>query len=170
MAISRSQNALATAGQALAMSGAPEAVKIIAELEERFPAFTLIKAVSIPTIRSAIELQQGNTAKAIEALRFAVPYEGALLGAIYTRGQAYLKAKAGLEAAAEFKKVLDHRAVAPTLPLYPLAHLGLARARVLAGDAAGARKSYQDFLAIWKNADPDIPILIQAKQEYAKLN
>ena len=88
----------------------------------------------------------------------------------YTRGLAYLQEKSGREAAAEFQETIANRGAAALSVLYPLSHLGLARANALAGDLPKARKSYQDFLALWKDADADIPILIQAKQEYAKLN
>ena len=87
----------------------------------------------------------------------------------YLRGQIYLRQKAGNEAAAEFQKILDHRGVEPLSPLYPLAHLGLARASALSGDPAKARREYQDFLALWKDADQDLPILIEAKKEYEQL-
>jgi hypothetical protein len=85
------------------------------------------------------------------------------------RGQAYLRLKSGSEAAAEFRKILDHRGEVPLSTLYPLAHLGLARASALAGDVSGSRKAYQDFLALWKDADADLPVLIQAKKEYERL-
>jgi predicted Zn-dependent protease len=87
----------------------------------------------------------------------------------YVRGQAYLKARQGKEAAAEFQKILDHRGVCQTSPECALSHLQLGRARALAGDNPGARGAYQDFFALWKDADPDIPILKEAKAEYAKL-
>ena len=88
---------------------------------------------------------------------------------VYVRGQAYLRAGRGAEAAAEFKRILDHRGVRPNNFLFSLAHLGLARACALSGDVLKSRNSYQDFLALWKDADPDIPVLQQARQEYAKL-
>jgi hypothetical protein len=81
-------------------------------------------------------------------------------------GQAYLKLKRGAEAAAEFQKILDHRGYAPLSPLYPLAHLGLARAATLTGETSKSRKAYEDFFAAWKEADSDLPILIEAKKEY----
>jgi hypothetical protein len=101
-----------------------------------------------------------------------VPYD--LNGAIpfqtlYLRGEAFLAGGSGGEAAGEFQKIIDHRGLLPTTPTWSLAHLGLARARKLAGDASGSRKAYQDFLALWKDADPDIPILKEAKAEYARL-
>ena len=127
--------------------------------------------MSLPTIRGRIEIQRGNPKKAIELLQAAAPYELGSSGpaAIYVRGQAYLRAGAGTEAATEFRKIIDHRGVDPVSPLYPLAYLGLARAGVLAGETVKARKAYQDFFAFWKDADPDIPILREAKAEYAKL-
>jgi len=88
---------------------------------------------------------------------------------IYVRGQAYLRQRTGAEAAAEFQKIIDHRGQAPLSALYPLAYLGLARAATLTGDTAKSRKAYQDFLAFWKDADSDLPILQEAKREYEKL-
>ena len=88
---------------------------------------------------------------------------------VFVRGEAYLAAHKGSEAAAEFQKILDHRGLVLNQPIGALAHLGLGRAYVLQGDTAKARTAYQDFLTLWKDADPDIPILKQAKVEYAKL-
>ncbi len=100
-----------------------------------------------------------------------MPYELSVLGigAIYARGRAFLHSGKGPEAVAEFQKILDHRGIAPVSPVHALAEVGLARARLLAGDTAGARIAYQDFFALWKDADPGIPLLQQAKAEYAKL-
>ncbi|MFN2393964.1 MAG: tol-pal system YbgF family protein, partial [Pyrinomonadaceae bacterium] len=84
--------------------------------------------------------------------------------------QIYLNQQRGTDAAAEFQKILDHRGWQPTSPLYSLAHLGLARAAALTGDTARARQAYQDFFALWKDADPDVPLLQEARQEYEKLN
>jgi tetratricopeptide (TPR) repeat protein len=172
IAMGRNLNTLPFTGLALAIAGSPEAERISAELEERFPTFTIAKTVVVPTIRSSMELQRGHAAKALELLENATPYELGFPITIYTRGLAYLRAMSGTEAAAEFQKMLDHRGATQlaTSPLYPLAHLGLARAKALSSDSAGARKSYQDFFAIWKDADADIPVLIQARQEYARLN
>ena len=93
----------------------------------------------------------------------------ALFQIAYLRGQAYLNQHKGADAAAEFQKILDHRGWQPASPLYPLAHLGLARAAALSGDTTKARTAYQDFFALWKDADPDIPILQEARREYEKL-
>ena len=117
--------------------------------------------------------------RAIELLKVAVPYElglvmanlevGALLYPVYVRGQAYLLLHDGNKAALEFQKFLDHRSLVANNSLFVLAHLGLARAYAMQGDTAKAKAAYQDFLTLWKDADPDIPIFIAAKTEYAKL-
>jgi ATP/maltotriose-dependent transcriptional regulator MalT len=128
-------------------------------------------------IRAAIALDQNAPAKAIAELQPASPYElgspaqsiGLNLYPVYVRGLAYLAAHQGAQAAAEFQKILDHPGVVTNEPIASLAHLGLARARALSGDKSGARKAYQDFLALWQHADPRLPILQQAKVEYAKL-
>jgi eukaryotic-like serine/threonine-protein kinase len=158
---------------ALAMSGeASRAQAITEELTRRFPADTLLRAVSLPTVGALIAMNRKGPNEVIERLQAAAPYE---LGAaqallpIYIRGLAYLQAKRGAEAAAEFQKIVDHRGIVPVFPEHSLARLGLGRAYVMSGDAAKARAAYQDFLALWKDADPDIPILKQAKAEYAKL-
>jgi Tfp pilus assembly protein PilF len=88
---------------------------------------------------------------------------------VYVRGEAYLQAHSGAAAAAEFQKILDHRGVVVNFPLGALAHVGLARAYALSGDAPKAKTAYQDFFALWKDADPDIPILKESKAEYEKL-
>ena len=117
---------------------------------------------------------------AIKRLERAIPYDFAMPGTVlfakfgglytvYVRGQAYLAAGLGQEAAAEFQKILDHRGIVLADPVGALAHLQLGRAYVVSGDRIKARSAYQDFLAIWKDADPDIPVVKQAKAEYAKL-
>ena len=88
---------------------------------------------------------------------------------VFVRGQAYLLARQGSEAAAQFQKILDHRGIVLNEPIGTLAHLGLARAYAMQGETAKAKAAYQDFLTLWKDADPDIPILIAAKAEYARL-
>jgi tetratricopeptide (TPR) repeat protein len=131
----------------------------------------MMNSVNLPLIRGEIEIVRGNPARALQLLEPAAPYDLSFLGigAIYARGRAFLHSGKGPEAAAEFQKILDHRGIAAVSPVYTLARVGLARARVLAGDAAGARTAYQDFFALWKDADPDIPVLIAAKAEYDKL-
>jgi hypothetical protein len=127
--------------------------------------------------RSALALNSGNAQAALDALTAAAPYE---LGhtnedftfavyPVYFRGQAYLAARSGVAAAGEFQKILDHSGVVGNEPIGALAHLGLGRAYALSGDSAKAKTAYQDFFALWKTADPDVPILKEAKAEYAKL-
>jgi eukaryotic-like serine/threonine-protein kinase len=127
---------------------------------------------TIACIRAAIELNRKNPAAAIEALRRAVPYDLASDSyglTLYYRGLAYLELKSGKEAASQFQKILDNHGLVTTHVNWPLAHLGLARAYAMQGDTAKAKAAYQDFLTLWKDADPDIPIFIAAKSEYAKL-
>jgi len=163
---------------ALAMCGeTAQAEKLAAETSKLFPNGTLWNAVQLPEIRAAIELQRDQPAKAVELLASASPYERAYPEAVYLRGLAYLRLHKGAEAAAEFQKILDHKGASwgstwlyPNWGLYySISYLGLARGSALAGDAAKSRKAYQEFLALWKDADPGIPILKQAKAEYAKL-
>lgn len=137
-------------------------------LKER-PADTLLGAVRVPMRRAAVELTRNQPAKALEQLKSAAPYERAYPEVVYLRGLAYLRIGNGVAAAVEFRKIIDHKGVAWG-PRYPLAYLGLARAAAQTGDADSARKAYQDFLTLWKSADPDIPFLIEAKKEYARLN
>ena len=163
---------------ALAMCGdAAQAEKLAGETSKLFPNGTLWNAVQLPAIRAAIALKRDQPAKAVELLASASPYERAYPEAVYLRGLAYLGLREGAEAAAEFEKILDHKGAnwgsAWQHPywgqFYSLSYLGLARASALAGDTAKAGKTFQDFFALWKDADPDIPILIAAKSEYAKL-
>ena len=149
---------------------------LIEEIHKESPEDTLLNFVWIPTFKAVLKIHEGRADEAIELLRGATAYEPGIttIPAIYVRGWAYLENKSGPEAAAEFRKIADHRTAAfsgygPLSPFYPLSHLGLGRAYALMGDAPKARKSYEDFFAIWKDADPDIPILIQAKKEYAQL-
>src|SRR6266852_9964373 len=132
----------------------------------------------MPAIKAAKELNAGNSTQALMFLEAAAPYElgeppqfqlGTLYP-VYIRGQAQLMTHNGSAAAAEFQKFLDHRGVVVNFPLGALAHLGLARAYALSGDTAKSRTAYQDFFNLWKDADPDIPILQEAKAEYVKLH
>jgi eukaryotic-like serine/threonine-protein kinase len=174
LSYSRGRGALVFAGRALALTGeAREAEAIAQELVRQSPTDTFVNAVAVPEIRAAVAMNQGNPGKAIELLQAATPYEFGTTTAVrsnYLRGLAYLKLHQSKEAAAEFQKILDHPGVCIfSLPTCRLARLQLGRARVEAGDAGGARTAYQDFFALWKDADPDIPILKEAKAEYAKL-
>jgi tetratricopeptide (TPR) repeat protein len=164
------------AALALAICGDTSRAQVLGDdLERRFPEDTLVRVSYLPVLRARIALNQGDSSKAIEMLQVAVPYElGArqLIGAlypVYVRGEALLAARQGAEAAAEFQKILDHRGVVGSDPIGALAHLQMGRAFALAGDKTRAKTAYEDFLALWKNADPDIPILKQAKAEYARL-
>jgi serine/threonine protein kinase/Flp pilus assembly protein TadD len=146
--------------------------KLMADLARRYPADTLLESVYLPIARALLEASPTNSAKSLEELRPTSRFElGPNLNfwPIYVRGLVHLRAKEGKEAAAEFQKIIDHREVNPVAPEYALAFVGLARANVLQGDVAKSRAAYQDFFALWKDADPDIPILKQAKAEYAKL-
>jgi hypothetical protein len=156
---------------ALALCGEiAQAQSLANELAKENPKDTAINAIWLPTIRAAIEISKNNAAGAVQLLKAVGPYEpAAFFWPNYIRAQAYLRQKAGALARAEFQKILDHRGWDPTSYLYPLAHLGLAHAATLVGDMSGSRKAYQDFLAMWKDADADLPILIEAKKEYAAL-
>jgi eukaryotic-like serine/threonine-protein kinase len=162
------------AGFAFATCGeTAKAETVASELSKNYPLDTLVQKVSIPQIRARIDLQRGDSAKAIEQLRPTEAYQFGYIAdgkPIYLRGLAYLRAKQGSQAVTEFQKVLDHKPAFGASPYVSLARLGLARGFVLSGDSAKARTTYQDFFTAWKDADPDIPILKEAKAEYAKLN
>ena len=173
LATDRGRFVLPFAGFAVATAGdiAPAAA-IADELTKLFPLDTLVNNVWVPSIRGQIEVSRGNPGKAIELLQAAIPFEfgwPARVMPSYVRGQAYLHLHQGKEAAEQFQNILNHRGVCGTLPACLLAHLQLGRARAISGDNAGARTAYQDFFALWKDADPDVPILKEAKAEYAKL-
>jgi len=176
--ISNGRDTEAAATLALALAGdAAQAQQLSGDLAKRYPEDTVVQFNYLPEIQAAIALDQNTPAKAIADLQAASPYELGQpaqiillsLYPVYVRGLAYLAAQQGAQAAAEFQKILDHPGIALNEVIVPLAHLGLARARALSGDKPGARKAYQDFLALWQHADPAIPILQQAKSEYAKL-
>jgi eukaryotic-like serine/threonine-protein kinase len=155
----------------LAMAGdAASAQKLGDKLNKDFPLDTMIQGCWLPAIQAEIELSRGNAVKAIELLQTTSPHElGMWLYPAYIRGLAYLRAAKADAAATEFQKILDHRGLLGNSQRISLAHLGLARAHVLSQDTAKARSAYQDFLELWQDADPDIPILKEAKAEYAKL-
>ena len=168
------------AALALAYSGDDARAKAMADdLGKRFPEDTIMQFNYLPTLRAKLALNKGNAAEAIESLKAAAPYElGASTTApfgwtamypVFVRGEAYLAARQGSEAAAEFQKILDHSGIVINQPIGALAHLGLGRAYVLQGETAKAKSAYQDFLTLWNEADADIPVLMQAKAEYAKL-
>jgi serine/threonine protein kinase/tetratricopeptide (TPR) repeat protein len=174
-----SRDAEAQAAVAYALAGdAAHAQSLADDLVKRFPQDTVVQSVWLPTIRAQIETGRKNAARSIELLQAAAPYELGMLSVsatnsclypVYVRAEAYLSAQQGPAAAAEFQKILDHRGLLWNCATGALAHLGLARAFAMQGDTAKARAAYQDFFGLWKDADPDIPILIAAKSEYAKL-
>jgi eukaryotic-like serine/threonine-protein kinase len=158
-------------------SDAAQATRLADDLAKRFPEDTLVQFNYLPAIRSATALRSGKPAKALEALEVASPYELGIpalpftlsLHPVYLRGEAYLALHQGAAAAAEFQKILDHPGVVLNEPMASLAHLGLARAYAMTGDSSKSRTAYQNFFALWKDADPDIPVVKEAKTEYAKL-
>ena len=163
---------------ALALCGdAAQAEKLAALTSTRFPNGTVWNAVQLPAIRAATELQRGQPAKAVELLASASPYERAYPEVAYLRGLAYLRLRKGVEAAAEFRKILDHKGASwastwqhPNWGLYySVSYLGLARGAALAGDAANARRAFQDFFALWKDADQDLRVLAEARRDHAAL-
>ena len=169
----RSQSALT-----LARTGdAAHAEKLIADLAKEYPSDTTLNKGGLAVVRAAIELQRKRPAEAVNALESAKAYEmgggpTAFLDfwPIYLRAEAYMDLHDGAKALTEYQKIADHRGLTPTSPLYVLARLGAARTYALQGDSAKARAAYQDFFAFWKDADPDVPLLKQAKAEYGKLH
>ncbi len=172
LAILRSEESLKLSGIALAVCGEIGQAQSIADEVAKLKSRELTSITMLPEMRAAIEISRNNPAKAIEILEstrylergFGIPGRSTYLRAIV-----YLRMGAGAEAMNEFQKILDRRGQFDTSPFFPLAHLGLARAAALAGDTTKSRQAYQDFFALWKDADADIPILIEAKQEYEKL-
>jgi tetratricopeptide (TPR) repeat protein/predicted Ser/Thr protein kinase len=158
---------------ALALAGdTSRAQSITADLGRRYPSDTILHGVYIPLVNATLALNRKAPDAALEALKACAPYEMGTFPAmlpVHLRGLAYLQAKRGTEAAAEFQKIIDHAGVAPVGMELSLARLGLGRAYVLTGDTAKAKAAYQDFLALWKEADPDVPLLREAKAEYEKL-
>ena len=172
LALARNRFTLPVAALAFALAGAAGPAQAASEeASKKFPADTLVNKLGLPAARAALELNRGNPARAVELLAEAGPYEFCFPGVVaYLHGQAYLRAGRVKDAASQFQKLLDHRGASMGSYTHALASLGLARAQATAGNAAEARKAYQDFLALWKDADPEVPILQEAKQEYAKLS
>jgi eukaryotic-like serine/threonine-protein kinase len=166
------------AALALARTGETAQAKALAdELEKNYPSETVLKVYWLPTVHAALNLDANDSTKALESLEAAAPYElgepeqfqlGTMYP-VYLRGLAYLAAHNGTAAAAQFQRILDHPGVVVNFPTGVLAHLGLGRAYAMSGDKEKARAAYQQFLTLWKDADPDIPILKEAKSEFAKL-
>jgi eukaryotic-like serine/threonine-protein kinase len=163
---------------ALGLAGdSAQAERLVADLGKRFSEDTIVKFNYLPMIRAATALHSSDGKRAIDALSASAPYELGetnssftfALYPVYLHGEAYLAAKQGAAAVNEFQKILDHAGVVGNEPLAALALLGLGRAYALAGDSAKSKTAYQDFFALWKDADPGVPILKQAKAEFAKL-
>ncbi len=173
LALSTGRDAQLYAALALAFArDAARAQGLADDLAKHFPEDTVVQFNYLPTLHAQLALDRKEASKAIETLRAAAPYElgaGGGLYPVYVRGEAYLAENQGGEAATEFQKILDQRGVVGNEPIGALAHLGLARAYALLGDTPKARAAYNAFFALWKEADPDIPILVAAKAEYAKL-
>ncbi|MBV8866436.1 MAG: hypothetical protein JO210_13670, partial [Acidobacteriaceae bacterium] len=181
LALAKGRDVEYAAAFALALSGDSAGPQRLAgDLEKRFPEDTPVQFEYLPTLRALAALAYRASLDAVERLQKALSYDFAMPGTkffaqfgglypAYVRGQAYLEAGRGREAAAEFQKVLDHRGIVLADPIDALAHLQLGRAYTLSGDNAKAKSAYERFLTLWKDADSDIPILKQAKAEYAKL-
>jgi serine/threonine protein kinase/tetratricopeptide (TPR) repeat protein len=177
LALSSGRDVDVTAALALARIGdVPRAQALAEEVQKRYPTHTMLKLYWLPTINAMAEVSRGNSEQALVDLESPAPYElgqgGTSVNGLYpayVRGQAYLLAHNGTAASAEFQKLIDHPGVVFNFVTSALAHLQIGRAYAMAGDTAKAKAAYQDFLALWKDADPDIPILKQAKAEYAKL-
>ena len=170
------------AALALGLSGGSSRSEALAgDLEKRFPEDTFAKFTYVPVLRGLAALGRGKPADSVEQLQIALPYELAANGlnfssyylgglhSAYVRGEALMAARRYAEATAEFQKILDHRGIVGTDPIGVLAHLQLGRVFALSGDRAKAKAAYEAFLALWKDADADTPILKQAKAEYARL-
>jgi predicted Zn-dependent protease len=187
LALSTGRDVQYGAALALAFAGdSSNAEKLTEELAKRFPSDTVVQFNYVPTLRAQIALDRHysgssesvGTAESIEALQAAAPYElgSASRGGfdpsfypIYVRGETYLARLEGNEAAATFQKVIDYRGVVQDGPIGALVHLELGRAYAMQSESVKARAAYNDFFTLWKDADPDIPILKDAKTEYAKL-
>jgi eukaryotic-like serine/threonine-protein kinase len=184
LTLSRSRDVEYGATFALALSGDfSRSQTLTDDLTRRFPEDTIVQFTYLPTLRALLALNRSQPANAVELLQTAIPYEGGTpieggselflgVGSLYpayVRGMAYLAARRGREAAAEFQKILDHRGIVMSNPVGALAHMQLGRAYALAGEKDKARTAYQDFLTFWKDADPDIPILKEVQREYGSL-
>jgi serine/threonine protein kinase/tetratricopeptide (TPR) repeat protein len=167
------------AGLSLALIGDRKgAIRVATGMRSRCPEDTIVRFNYLPTINAAMALDEGEPTRAVELLKAAYPVELGLAGGtayltnlypVFVRGLAFLAEKQGSAAAEEFQKIVEHPGIVVNEPIGALAHLNLGRAYAMAGDTAKAKTKYQDFLTLWKDADPDIPILKQAKAEYAKL-
>jgi hypothetical protein len=183
--LSKSRDVAYGVGFALALSGDSSRSQALTEdLSKRLPEDTRVQFTYAPTLRALLALNHNQPPKAVELLQTTIPYElgspttggsefplgAGSLYSVYVRGLAYLAAHQGAEAAGEFQKILDHRGIVVSDPIGALAHLQLGRAYAMSGEKTKAKSAYQDFLTLWKEADADIPILKQARAEYASLH
>ena len=173
MGLVRNQMSLANASVIFAACDDPrQAQSLLDEARAAAPQNTVLATIFTPIVNAGIEKSRGNFAQAVQLLEPVRSYEGGIVlgaGVNYARGNLYLRQRMGSEAAAEFKKIIDHPGIDVFSPAHTLAHLGLARAATLRGDTAAARKSYQDFFAMWKDADRELPVLVEARKEYEAL-
>jgi len=173
LTLARDNFTLERASRALALCEDRAAVETLTrELVARFPTATLTTRIQLPVAGAALALRRREPARAVQLLDPVKPYDRAPSSEFwpeYLRGQAYLQLKDGRAAGAQFQDIVEHRGAAPTSALYPLAHLGLARASVATGDLVRARTAYQAFFSLWKNADSEIQPLGEARAEYARL-
>ena len=176
LALSQDRGTRTIVMQLLARTGdTARSQKIADDLVRQYPTDTLLNKVFVPVAQAASDLQRNQPAQAVARLEVATPYElGSGPGTAgywvnYIRGEAFLGLKQGAKAAAEYQKILDHRGIDPPGVTYNLSRLGLGRAYALEGNTTAAKSAYQDFFAAWKDADPDLPVLKQAKAEYEKL-
>src|ERR1051325_2295760 len=173
LSLSRGRNSLSGAAMIYAAcNDASQAQQILNDLHTSYPTDTIISAMITPMVQAEIEKGRGNTAEALRSLEALSSYDRSVvirLSSTYLRGVLYLEQHMGAEAAAQFKKIVDQPATDAFSPVHALAHLCLGRAAALTGDTSAARKSYQDFFALWKDADPDLPVLVQARKEYEAL-
>jgi serine/threonine protein kinase/predicted Zn-dependent protease len=181
LVVSKGRDVEYGAAFALALTGDSfQSQTLVNDLERRFPEDTLVRFSYVPAVRALLALNHHKPSQAIELLQVTAPYELGFPGSnsvgfigalypVYMRGEAYLAERRSSEAAAEFQKIMEHRGIVFDEPIGALAHLQIGRAYAMSQDTAKARSAYQDFLTLWKDADPDIPILKEAKAEYAKL-
>jgi eukaryotic-like serine/threonine-protein kinase len=173
MNLVRGQKTLANAAMVYAACGDQgQAQSLLEEARAAYPKNTVIASIVTPLVNAGIEKSRGDFTQAIQLLEPLRSYElGVIVGVSlnYVRGNLYLQQRMGNEAAREFKTIIDHPAIDYLSPAHVLAHLGLGRAAAISGDTAGARKAYQDFFALWKDADADLPVLVQARKEYEQL-
>jgi tetratricopeptide (TPR) repeat protein len=172
-ALNRGRSGLAGAALMYAACGdVNQAQTILAQLRAKYPSDTILNSIFSPVIQAMIEYKRGNLAEAVRLMESVQAYDRGLVTGLmnnYFRGSLYLEQRRGPEAAAEFKKIIDNPGIEFFSPAHALAYLGMGRAAAISGDTTAARKSYQDFFALWKDADPDLPVLVQARKEYEAL-